>query len=588
AQGKNDGTVQPLAANFPINIGTLSPGKVVTITFSVTVNNPLGAGVTQISNQGTVSGSNFSTVQTDDPDAAGTNNPTVTPVIPIPTITINNATVAEPASGSAPMAFSVVLSNAYTVPVTVNGQTADDTAKVADGDYTSTNAALTFNPGETFKTVSVPVLADGTAGESNEAFTLTLSAPVNGTINGTGIGTGTITAVSTPGRVLISEVRTSGPNGAGDDFVELYNNQNVSQDISGWAVFKMGASCDATPVIVAVIPANTTLPPRGHYLIVGPDYNATNFGGTGGDPTVAAVADIEADRNVALFNTSNLANLSTTTREDAVGFSTNSGNNCDLLREGSNLLRALGSNSQYSFARILTTGLPKETNDGSADFQLVTTTPAVAVGDYLTPALGAPGPENLAAPIQRNDVVKASLVDGTVAATAPPNRVRSSFGANSQNAAFGTLSIQRRFKNTLGVPVTRLRFRIVDLTTINNRPAGFADLRVLSSTGTVTPSSGVPLSTTYSPLTLEGPPQPNGGGLNSTLTAIPPGGSLAAGATIDVQFLLGVQEQGQFSFFVNVEALPAPQGAGIAEGTATKRGASAKQSSEATEPKEKQ
>ncbi|HJR05770.1 MAG TPA: Calx-beta domain-containing protein [Pyrinomonadaceae bacterium] len=590
-QGKNDNAVQPLVANFPVNIGTLNGGKSVTITFSVTVNNPLAGNVTQISNQGSISGSNFSTVQTDDPDVAGANNATITPVIPYPTITINNASITEPSSGSANMPFPVVLSSAYTVPVSVSFQTADGSA-TAGSDYTSTSGTLNFAAGDTFQTISVPVLSDADAGESNETFTVTLNTPVNGTIGGGGIGTGTITTVNTPGRVLISEVRTSGPNGAGDDFVELYNNQDVSQNISGWAVFKTGASCPSTPVLVGVIPAATTLPPRGHYLIVGPAYNAANFGNTAGNPTVAAVADIEADRNIALFNTSTLANLTTATREDAVAFDINAGGgfNCDLLREGATLLSAMGSSSQYSYARNLITGLPKETNDNAADFLLVTTTPAVAVGNNLTPILGAPGPENLAAPIQRNAVVKSSLIDGTVSSAAPPNRVRSSFGANPTNAAFGTLSIQRRFKNTLGVSVTRLRFRIVDLTTINNRPPGQSDLRVLSSTGAVINSAGTTV-VTVTGLTLEGPPQPNGGGLNSTLTVIPPGGALAPGATIDVQFLLGVQEQGNFSFFVNVEALPAPPG--FSEGTSTKSGATGKQgasatANEATEPKQKQ
>ncbi len=54
---------------------------------------------------------------------------------------------------------------------------------------------------------------------------------------------------------------------------------------------------------------------------------------------------------------------------------------------------------------------------------------------------------------------------------------------------------------------------------------------------------------------LEQPPaQPNGGGLNSTMTVtvVP----IANGATVDLRFLLGVQQGGAFRFFVNVEALP--------------------------------
>ena len=40
------------------------------------------------------------------------------------------------------------------------------------------------------------------------------------------MATGTIKSTNTAGAVLISELRTSGPGGAGDDFVEIYNNSN--------------------------------------------------------------------------------------------------------------------------------------------------------------------------------------------------------------------------------------------------------------------------------------------------------------------------------------------------------------------------
>jgi hypothetical protein len=577
---------------FPVNIGALAPGDSVTITFQVTVNSNIPNNVTSVSNRGQVTSTSFpETVLTENKEGnTVTGGPTVTQILPRPTYTINNASVAEPSTGSVPMAFTVALSHAYGSTVSVDYSTADGTATAAGGDYMPRVGTLSFAPGQLVQTISVPVLANGDTTDEN--FTVTLSNPVNSALGSTVTATGTITEASLPGRVLISELRTSGPNGSGDDFIELYNNQDVSQNISGWAVVKSGTDCLATPVIVAVIPASTTIPARGHYLIVGPNYNPANFNGTTGN--ITAVGDIEADRNIGLFNTSNLLALSTTTREDAVGFDVNAGggNNCDLLREGATLLAAGGSASQYSFARNLVTGLPRETNDNAADFLLVSTTPAVGVGNNPTPALGSPGPENMASPIQRNAVIKSSLVDPSVASSAPPNRVRSSFGANSTYAAYGTLSIQRRFKNTTGALVTRLRFRIVDLTTINNRPNGYADLRVLSSTGTVTPSSGIPLATTYTALTLEGPPQPNGGGLNSTLTVALGGGGLASGSTIDVQFLLGVQEQGQFSFFVNVEALPGPSGAAgsLLDGSATKSAVTGKQrtAQEAATPEPKQ
>jgi hypothetical protein len=67
---------------------------------------------------------------------------------------------------------------------------------------------------------------------------------------------------------------------------------------------------------------------------------------------------------------------------------------------------------------------------------------------------------------------------------------------------------------------------------------------------------------TINGLTLEEnpPAQPNGGGLNSSLreNTITIGTPLAPGASVNVQFRLGVMVNGGFRFLVNVEALPAP------------------------------
>lgn len=60
-------------------------------------------------------------------------------------------------------------------------------------------------------------------------------------------------------------------------------------------------------------------------------------------------------------------------------------------------------------------------------------------------------------------------------------------------------------------------------------------------------------------LTLEQPPvQLRGGGLNSSLAAgiVTTGTPITAGASINVNFLLGVASGGSYRFFINVEALP--------------------------------
>jgi hypothetical protein len=74
-----------------------------------------------------------------------------------------------------------------------------------------------------------------------------------------------------PGRtsdspLVISELRFRGPNGANDEFVEIYNQTNSDVTVnatdgsSGYAV----AASDG--VIRFVIPNGTVIPARGHYL----------------------------------------------------------------------------------------------------------------------------------------------------------------------------------------------------------------------------------------------------------------------------------------------------------------------------------
>ena len=63
--------------------------------------------------------------------------------------------------------------------------------------------------------------------------------------------------------------------------------------------------------------------------------------------------------------------------------------------------------------------------------------------------------------------------------------------------------------------------------------------------------------------TLEQPPaQPNGGGFNSSLSAgtVTLETPLAPGDSINVRFLLGVEQTGGFKFFVNIEALTGDAG----------------------------
>jgi len=105
-----------------------------------------------------------------------------------PRVSIDNAERDEGHAGTAALDFTVSLSSASTQTVTVNFATANGTA-VAGADYQATSGTLTFAPGQTTKTVSVPVMGDR-VGEFDKNFVVNLSG-------GTAIlsdaqGTGTI------------------------------------------------------------------------------------------------------------------------------------------------------------------------------------------------------------------------------------------------------------------------------------------------------------------------------------------------------------------------------------------------------------
>ncbi|MEH2213935.1 Calx-beta domain-containing protein [Nostoc sp.] len=99
-----------------------------------------------------------------------------------PTISISDVSIAEDNTGTTSNAnFTISLSNPSYQQVTVNYNTNDGTAKVSDSDYNSAFGTITFNPGETSKTLSIGVIGDNQS-EANETFSVNLSGATNGTI----------------------------------------------------------------------------------------------------------------------------------------------------------------------------------------------------------------------------------------------------------------------------------------------------------------------------------------------------------------------------------------------------------------------
>ena len=477
-------------------------------------------------------------------------------------VSVGDVTIAEPSSGISYATFPVTLSQASALTVTVNFATADGTA-AAPGDYAALSGTVTFSPGETSRTVAVAVKADSVS-EAAETFGLNLSAPSNAAV-ADGAGVATVTQPVAAGSVLISEFRLRGPgdpslssSAEADEFVEVYNNTDEEITVAdsnpltcalqvinagpatacGWALVDLQGSVSNVPRFV--IPTGTVIPARGHYLAAGAGYSLSAPAAPDQTYSPPAYSGGEADyTGLALYKTADRARFTQANVFDSVGF-----DGVALpFREGTGLLPSNGvtANVEHSFVRNQGSGRPADTKDNRADFTLVATDPSLIAGGAA--ALGAPGPENRAGLVSRNGGFSVGVPPGVTSS------VRRT--ASVTNGALGTLSLRRRFTNNTGQSLSKLRFRVADLSTWNSRQifGSQAELRVLDAA--LEGLSGLRATK------LETVPlQPNGGGINAGLVvdgALTLSSPLGPGQSVDVEFLLGVMRGGTYQFILVVE-----------------------------------
>jgi subtilisin-like proprotein convertase family protein len=389
-------------------------------------------------------------------------------------------------------------------------------------------------------------------------------------------------------QLVISEVRLRGAAAQNDEFIEIFNNSTTSHTVAAVSGtgYGIAASDGATR---CTIPNGTLILARGHFLCVNSlgyslgSYPAGNGTTATGDATYAL--DIPDNAGVALFNNNTGGGSYTVAnRLDAVGSSSEANT---VYKEGTGYPTLTPFSIDYSLSRRppggckgtapgncntlaliqttpgpATTGL-QDTDNNAVDFVFVDTN---GTSGGAGQRLGAPGPENLSSPTSLDGAgLAGSLSDPTRPYNAPPNYVRAG-GAwcaspnpvvppcvAGLNSTVGTMDIRQKFTNTTGSNITRLRFRVIDITTFPVN-AGVADLRAITSSDIVDPILGTVRGTT-----LEQPPsQPNGGGVNGTLSvgAIAPGTPLPPGGKTDVRFVLGVQQPGAARFCVAAETLP--------------------------------
>jgi endonuclease G len=416
------------------------------------------------------------------------------------------------------------------------------TVSLSSGDTPLANAVTDASGNYSFPNVTaggdytvVPSSASFTFSPHSASFT---SLGANQTADFTGIP-----------RVIISEFRFHGtdPDGvagaqtaSANEFVELYNQTDENVTLTGWTLrASTGTTLLTFPSVI--------IPARGHYLVGGTSYGLAAYAAA--NSTLAA--DIPDNAGVALFN--NGTTFDASTRLDAVGFSGVAG---AVYREGTGLAPAGGvtMDGETTFVRRIANGVPVDTDDNDANFILLATDGGVY--DSRQATLGAPGPENASSPVQQNAQVGSTLLDPAVSASQSPNRVRDFTFDSANNSIFGTMSIRRTVTNNTGANITRLRFRLVDVTTYPTS-GSLADIRARTSGSVVVTVTGG-ANRTVQGTTLEEPPaQPNGGGYNATVSAgtITLAQPLANGQSVDVQFLVGVMKTGTFRFFLNIETV---------------------------------
>jgi hypothetical protein len=162
----------------------------------------------------------------------------------------------------------------------------------------------------------------------------------------------------TGGPVVISEFRVRGPNGAADEFVELYNRSVAPVDVGGWLI--RGSNSSGVVSTRATIPSGTVIPPNCYFL-------ATNSSTSGGPYSGAVPGDITFATGITDDGGIGLVQPDGTV-VDAVGMSTGS-----AFKEGTPLANLGTANLDRGYERKPggAAGNGQDTDDNATDFQLL-------------------------------------------------------------------------------------------------------------------------------------------------------------------------------------------------------------------------
>lgn len=125
----------------------------------------------------------YSVFVTDDKGCSTMSPPVNVTLAVEPTMTVPDTVRPEGNTGSSNASFTVALSSNYCIDVSVDYTTAPGTA-TAGSDFTPVSGTLTLTPGQTVRSIVVPVIGDF-VDEADEAFRLLLSNPTHAVLTRT-------------------------------------------------------------------------------------------------------------------------------------------------------------------------------------------------------------------------------------------------------------------------------------------------------------------------------------------------------------------------------------------------------------------
>jgi uncharacterized repeat protein (TIGR01451 family) len=169
------GTCSAFSRTVTCQILGLAAGGAATVT--VTIKAPTGAGVL----------TNTVHVSANETDANAANDSATQTTAVLESVQFSNHTYTVSESGGNAV---ITVTRTGTGAVSVGYATADNTAS-AGSDYATTQGTLSFAPGESSKTLAIPITSD-TAAEGNEFFQVSLSAPAGALIGPNNAATVTI------------------------------------------------------------------------------------------------------------------------------------------------------------------------------------------------------------------------------------------------------------------------------------------------------------------------------------------------------------------------------------------------------------